>query len=75
MKSTEKWLQNYIQLIHMYIHHDKCSCHLLVAVLGRDVVEGAGLKEEDVELTGDASTEDGESIQSAESKEDVELLR
>ena len=37
--------------------------------------EGAGLKEEEVELAGDGSTEDGESMQSAESREEVELLR
>lgn len=36
---------------------------------------GAGLKEEEVELAGDGSTEEGESIQRAESNEDVELLR
>lgn len=36
---------------------------------------GAGLKDEEVELTGDASTDEGESMQSAESKEEVELLR
>ena len=40
-----------------------------------EVEGGAGLKDEEVELAGDASTEDGESMQRAESKEEVELLR
>ena len=39
------------------------------------VEEGAGLNEEEVELAGDGSTEEGESIQRAESNEEVELLR
>ena len=37
--------------------------------------EGAGLKEEEVELAGEGSTEEGESMQSAESREVVELFR
>ncbi len=37
--------------------------------------EGAGLKEEEVELAGEGSTEEGESMQSAESRDVVELLR
>ena len=39
------------------------------------VEEGAGLNEEEVELAGDGSTEEGESMQRAESNEEVELLR
>ena len=48
-----------------------------MAVFEWEVVEeeGAGLKEEEVELAGEGSTEEGESMQSAESKEVVELLR
>ena len=40
--------------------------------------EGAGLKDEEVELAGDGSTDEGESptlLQRAESSEVVELLR
>jgi len=37
--------------------------------------EGAGLKDEEVELAGEGSTEEGESKQRAESSEEVELLR
>lgn len=56
------------------------SCELLVslvAVLECEVVEeeGAGLNEEEVELAGDGSTEEGESMQRAESSDVVELLR
>ena len=39
------------------------------------VVEGAGLNEEEAELTGDGSMEDAESIQRAESSDEVELFR
>ncbi len=39
------------------------------------VEEGAGLNEEEVELAGEGSTDDGESIQRAESSEDVELFK
>ncbi len=37
--------------------------------------EGAGLKEEEVELAGEGSTDEGESMQRAESRDVVELLR
>ena len=36
---------------------------------------GAGLNEEEAELTGDGSIEEAESTQTAESKEDVELFK
>ena len=53
--------------------------HLLVVVDDDDceVVEeeGAGLKDEEVELAGEGSTEEGESMQRAESREVVELFR
>ena len=39
------------------------------------VEEGAGLKEEEVELGGEGSTELGESMQRAESSDVVELFR
>ena len=53
------------------------SSVLLVAVVECEVVEeeGAGLKEEEVELAGEGSTEEGESMQSAESREVVDVLR
>ena len=41
----------------------------------RVVVEGAGLKEEEAELTGDGSMEEAESMHRAESRDEVELLR
>ena len=41
----------------------------------RVVVEGAGLKDEEAELTGDGSMEEAESMQRAESREEVELFR
>ena len=46
-----------------------------VELVERVVVEGAGLKEEEAELTGDGSMEEAESIQRAESSDEVELLR
>lgn len=40
------------------------------------VEDGAGLNEEEVELAGDGSTEEGESmLPRAESRDEVELLR
>lgn len=39
------------------------------------VVEGAGPNEEEVELAGDGSIDEAESMQTAESREDVEILR
>ena len=48
----------------------------LVVVFECEVVEeGAGLKEEEVELAGEGSTEEGESMQRAESSDVVELFR
>ena len=46
-----------------------------VELVERVVVEGAGLKEEEAELTGDGSMEEAESMQRAESSDEVELLR
>ena len=39
------------------------------------VVEGAGLNEEEAELTGDGSMDEAESMHRAESRDEVELLR
>jgi len=47
----------------------------VVVVVDLDVVEGAGLKEEEVELIGEGSMEEAESMQRAESNEEVELFR
>ena len=41
----------------------------------RVVMEGAGLNEEEAELTGDGSMEEAESMQRAESSDEVELFR
>lgn len=46
-----------------------------VELVERVVVEGAGLNDEEAELTGDGSMEEAESMQRAESREEVELLR
>lgn len=47
-----------------------------MAVFECEVVEaGAGLNEEEVELAGEGSTEEGESMQRAESRDVVEMLR
>ena len=46
-----------------------------VELVERVVVEGAGLNEEEAELTGDGSMEEAESMQRAESSDEVELLR
>ena len=46
-----------------------------VELVERVVVEGAGLNEEEAELTGDGSIEEAESMQRAESSDEVELLR
>lgn len=46
-----------------------------VELVERVVVEGAGLKDEEAELTGDGSMDEAESMHRAESSDDVELFR